>query len=373
MAIDLAKFRYYVKLDELSGTRFDSSSHANDLITASGTSNAVPAKINDGLQFTTTNAYMQTAASASLGLGPIDFTIWGWWSNDTPVVLGQYDMVNKSGADAYLLECARVGSSSTMHWHFGHALTPSGNATIDSVAFTPDSDLHFVMLEHVIATKTFNLYIDDVTTPNATLNYLGTLATATSDVLQMGLPSGLQAPTFDEVAIYAGLLTQDDKNCVFNGGNGGTYPDFCDTAVNFTFDAEIDFFASFFSAEAGLGSFATSPTLRRPYLAREITHNFNIEGTLPQAKQKRAKFGFLFGQTGRPRGSVLGRIYFWADGQRLDGYVTIRAYQYIRRQNALFEFACPIQMVGRELWFEIWWFTNDVTLGNRGCDLVALN
>lgn len=238
MAIDPTKFRAYWKLDEASGTRADSSSHANDLITAVGASGAVAGKINNGLQVTGINGYMATAASVTLGLGAIDFTIWGWW-NSYSAFVGQFDMLNKAGTDQYFLEAARSGSSSTITWQFSHALTPSGFAGVQSLQFAPDGAFHFVMVEHIVATKTFNIYIDDVTAPNQTSTYSGTMAVATSNVVKMGLPSFGQTPTFDEVAIYEAALSPADKSCVFNAGVGGTYPDFCNPNSCINFQARI--------------------------------------------------------------------------------------------------------------------------------------
>lgn len=285
MPVPLSPFRFYWNLNESSGTRFDSTPNRNDLITAVGSPTAATGKIGNGLQTSVpviAQSYMETASSLSVSLGPIDFTMWGWYnmnSDDTSfgeiiATVGGYFLSNTGGF-----------GTGKMNWAFRHPLDPSGFASITGPAITVDSAFHFVMLEHIVATKTLNLFVDDVTTAITTTTYTGTLAAPVATQARAGYRGGnVGAPwVVDELALYAAVLTQPEKDCVFNSGAGGTYPIFCGTN-NVYFQAQMARGADQFPVSSDAlgtvtGYLLTDPTPGTRYIVKMPVSDIN--GVLP--------------------------------------------------------------------------------------------
>jgi hypothetical protein len=212
----------YWKLDETSGTRFDSAG-TNNLTDNGGVGSTIGKQGNAAL-FSGSND-LALPSSTDLRLDNTDFTVSFWVNFDTlPAgdfisILGKHDT-----------------TSSREYWFYRHSatnkisflLSTDGSSTdfINTVGPTLNTgQWYFVVGERNNATNTATLYIHDgITWDNGSITSNGVWAG--TSLFGISRPGGFHrlAGSVDEVGIWERLLTPAERTQLYNGGAGITYP-----------------------------------------------------------------------------------------------------------------------------------------------------
>lgn len=210
----------YWKLDEASGTRYDS--HGTNHLTDNNTVASATGKIGTAADFESTNTeYLSCADNASLSTGDIDFT-YSCWINPESLVI--YPVIIRKGSDIndnveYVLYYDTVNNA----LKFG--VTWSGNyGEVSSGSSLSTATWYFVVFHHdsvnnqlaisvnggTLQTTSWSLGVDDSAFPFC----LG------ASVGQSLWWDGL----IDEVGFWKRVLTSGERTQLYNGGSGLAYP-----------------------------------------------------------------------------------------------------------------------------------------------------
>lgn len=210
----------YWKLDEASGTRYDS--HGTNHLTDNNTVASATGKIGTAADFESTNTeYLSCDDNASLSTGDIDFT-YSCWIN--PESLVSYPVIIRKGSDIndnveYVLYYDTVNNAlkfgATWSGNYGEVSSGSSlsTATWYFVVFHHDSvnnQLAISVNGGTLQTTSWSLGVDDSAFPFC----LG------ASVGQSLWWDGL----IDEVGFWKRVLTSGERTQLYNGGSGLAYP-----------------------------------------------------------------------------------------------------------------------------------------------------
>lgn len=212
----------YWKLDEASGTRFDSvgSSHLTDYNTV-GTATG---RIGTAISYATgnTDKYLGCADNDALSMGDIDFTIAGWFKRTDNSAQGM--LANKwnwnTPSREYLLEY-----NTADHARFYIATT--GQTQVGVVdSFDPSiGDWTWICGWHDATANTLNIQVNARTVVSTSHSGGVNNGTATFTIGPYSVLSNYaSAMDIDEVGIWKRVLTSDERTTLYNSGAGLTYP-----------------------------------------------------------------------------------------------------------------------------------------------------
>jgi len=111
----------------------------------------------------------------------------------------------------------------------------------------------------------------------------------------------------------------------------------------------------------------------RPYVAKEVTGNFDGNGPSQETKKRAALF-VLFGTSKLQKGTKIGTLTCFSDNHQVGRY-PIKVGQRVgnRYSSSLFSQALPVSMTGEELWFEMEFTDRSLVLQNRLVEYSILN
>lgn len=217
----------YWKLDEASGDAIDAHG-ANDL-TDTNTVGTATGILNDGRDFERDNSEQFTDAdNADLSTGDIDFSVSLWIkfeslaAFDTQILAGKAEFID--AADGYEWVVMFSGSSERL------ALAVSNGTTSTSVTANTFGALsagvwHHVVAWHDAASNEIGLSVNR--TEDTAAHSAG--AHDSTRLFRLGTDGsgGRYADgVMDEVGFWKRVLTTDEKDDLYNSGNGLSYDDF---------------------------------------------------------------------------------------------------------------------------------------------------
>ena len=211
----------YWKLDEASGTRYDSVLTSGNDLTDNNTVGSAEGKQGNAASFVAANNETLTkAASAELSFGDVDFTIAAWFNTGTKVD-GTIVSVWENGVGVnYALQLDGSGTKVQMRTFDAW---PGDIALYDTVV--NDSEWHLAIGWYDAAADTVNIQVDNTTVvttassgapPGTTLTFAIGGIVGTDVLCWNGL--------IDEVGIWSRVLTADERAALYNSGDGVTYP-----------------------------------------------------------------------------------------------------------------------------------------------------
>ncbi len=196
-----------------------------------GTVTEVPAKVVNGWQTVNSNTrWVQVADSALLSPVADVFYIWGWMKMSdlsVPQVLVDKGQVTPGGQE-YSAGFLPGPGGLTPRFNFYVSNSGSGSVSASLLANTfgaPSVDT-FYFVE--VWWDGVNIYIAvNRGTPDST-PWSAPIFDGTADLTLCRSTSSGQTVTVDEVGIRIGSIpTDEERDCLYNAGNGGTYPLFC--------------------------------------------------------------------------------------------------------------------------------------------------
>lgn len=219
----------YLAMEQaVAAVQVDSTGNGNSgTPTGTGTMVSVAGKVGNALQFPSNGdvggqKYLTVANSATLQLGNLDCTLWGWYRQDNLLSGGL--LINKSLQ--WLFEVFRSGADffefyDVYYGGVGAFTRLSFNAVYAGAVWT------FWMVEYTASTRTARLYRNNVLTTSAVLPAVS--VHSASDLLIGETLSGTVGATMthDEQGIASRIFTSDERDCLYNGGSPGAYPGFC--------------------------------------------------------------------------------------------------------------------------------------------------
>lgn len=216
----------YWKLDEASGTRLDSLNGCGGSgcdLSDNNTVTSATGKVGTAAEFTAANSeYLSHADHADLSTGNINFTIAGWvyLTNNSANRM----IVSKwGGSNEY--ELGYFSSSN----RFGFQVEgpgPSGGGVLANNLGAPSLNTwYFVLAWHDATNDLIGIQVNHGT-PNTTGFSAGVNDTSTAFAIgRRGNDNGgYLNGRIDEVGFWKRLLTDDEKDCLWNDGDGNTYP-----------------------------------------------------------------------------------------------------------------------------------------------------
>lgn len=105
--------------------------------------------------------------------------------------------------------------------------------------------------------------------------------------------------------------------------------------------------------------------------ARVVLRPYDAENA-PEARAKRLALLSIYGSTASPKGTPIGTVRFYADGQQV-GAAPLLAGLAFRRKGALVEVAPPNPVPAEVGWVELDFIVNDIELRDVVCEYVPLN
>lgn len=210
----LASLISYWKLEETSGTRYDSVvASANNLTDENTVTQGVGVNGNAAQLVSANLERLSIADNPSLSMGDIDFTIAVWANLDTnqawatPIAKYTEYMVQRNGAGSYRFGVTHDGAT------FKY---------VDSLVTPSTATWYFIVAWHDSVANTINIQINNGTAQSAahTLGvFNGTHFFALGDTEGAWFNGRL-----DEAAVWKRVLTATERTNLYNSGNGVTYP-----------------------------------------------------------------------------------------------------------------------------------------------------
>lgn len=210
----------YWKLDEASGTRYDS--HATNHLTDNNTVGSATGKINNAANFNDSSSeYLSRDTNSDLESGDIDWTISCWVYAETgSQSYNDHIFVSKDmiGDREYV-----VGYTEYESWgyiaQFNGITVTTGDTNINT--------MKFIVAWHDAATNTLNIQIN-----NGTIFSIGTggvYGAAGAAPFRIGSRNytgseGYNKGLIDEVGFWKRVLTSQERTLLYNSGSGLTYP-----------------------------------------------------------------------------------------------------------------------------------------------------
>lgn len=213
----------YWKLDEASGSRFDSTANGSTL-TDNNTVTQVVGKVAFAAQFTAANSESLSAAdNAALSMGDIGFTIACWAFLDS--VTARRAFVLKAAGSAntseYMLRTSGTGAAALVTFSVGNGVA---SGAVSSVAPLVAGQWYFLAGRYDSVNDLVRLRVD--TTDLTPVSYAGgSFDSANTFTLGRWIAGGdFMDGAIDEVGIWKRHLTDAELTTLRNGGNGVTYP-----------------------------------------------------------------------------------------------------------------------------------------------------
>jgi hypothetical protein len=213
----------YWKLDETSGTRFDSTANSNDL-TDNNTVGSGTGKIGNAAQFVAANSeYLDLSSASGLLAGTGGVTVAAWVKpdvvNQTQQIAGLWD--GSTSTDQY-----RIGSLSTGEY-FVQVRDNSGTTALTTIAGSAVSGAWRLVFGWYDATaQTINLQVfDGSTNPTSSLSFTATLNVPSSPLFNVAKGGAVYYDgLIDELGSWQRVLTLTERTQLWNSGSGLTYP-----------------------------------------------------------------------------------------------------------------------------------------------------
>lgn len=220
----------YWKLDEASGTRFDSVvASANDLTNNGSTQ--VAGKIGNAVSLASASSqWLAAPSNASLQTG-VSFTIAAWvYLTD---IAGNYTIASKyqgGGQNEWALYFNQSDHAPTNRFSFGASSNGSTATFLDATTFGAPSATtwYLVIAWYDSVAQTINIQVDNGTADSVA--FTGGMFSGTSEfdigrLLTLYYMNG----RVDEVGFWkgagsAGVLTATQRTNLYNSGNGTTHP-----------------------------------------------------------------------------------------------------------------------------------------------------
>lgn len=216
----------YWKLDEASGTRFDSvnTSHLTD----NNTVTQAAGKIGSAASFDEANAeYLSVATNPNIETGDISYTwsawVWGDATTVAPNVADARAFIGKfASADGEFLVYYAPNSGCFRMRHLG-----GGGVTIlSAIAFGPmvASTWYHVLAWRDKGAGTINMQINNSAVISTASARTPTDLTSSLYIGNAPLANWYWHGRVDEVGFWKRVLTASERTRLYNGGAGKTYP-----------------------------------------------------------------------------------------------------------------------------------------------------
>jgi hypothetical protein len=213
----------WYKYEESSGTRVNAHTPGTHDATATGTVGSTTGKRGNAVFFDTTgtNRRLTVANHANLVMGDTPFTIAGWvhflTGGDTSELIIQKGIAGAAGGEWGL---SRTNSTNSLNFIVRNA---ADSASVTASVTVSDSAWHYIVAQHDPDTNLISIELNrgtPVTTALSGGSFTG------SNAVNMGAHSaGAEFRGYqDELTIYRRLLTTNDKDRLYNGSAGMTYP-----------------------------------------------------------------------------------------------------------------------------------------------------
>ena len=212
----------YWKLDEASGTRYDSVGSNN--LTDYNTVGTTTGRIGTAISFASgnTDKYLGCADNDALSMGDIDFTIAGWFK--VTATNGNGQLVNKWDWNIPSREYL-VDVHPSTYCRFAIAQTDQTQASVADTFYPSIGDWTFLVAWHDATANTINIQVNARTLVSTA--HSGGVNNGTA-AFTIGPYSVLSNYAFsidiDEVGIWKRVLTSDERTALYNSGAGFTYP-----------------------------------------------------------------------------------------------------------------------------------------------------
>jgi hypothetical protein len=213
----------YWKLDEASGTRFDSA--GSNHLTDNATVTQAAGIISNAAEFTAANSEsLSILDNAALSMGDIDFTVdaWVYLTDKTAIraVLAKWN--NSANHREYLLWYNN--STDRFIFSVSNDGTAQGVATADNLGSPSLNTWYYIHAEHDAALDKIRISVNNGT-PNETAWTTGVLDS--DSTFRIGANSqNIQHfnGRIDECGVWKRLLSAVEKASRYNGGAGLSYP-----------------------------------------------------------------------------------------------------------------------------------------------------
>lgn len=235
----------YWKLDEISGTRYDSTGNKSSLVD-NNTVTSETGKLNNAARLTSANSeYLSVADNSALSItGDMSWSFWlqpgpsAIGSTTDPVLFMKYAASNLS----YYMQI-KVDGIQLINSDDGTTSGSSGYITTDTMALT-GTWYHFVCT-YTASSGTFEVYQNGVSKGTAT----GTLKTSIYDgngVTEIGRytagTSNYYNGLIDEVGIWSRVLSETEVASLYNSGDGLAYSSISPytSQANWTYEQDFE-------------------------------------------------------------------------------------------------------------------------------------
>jgi len=215
----------YWKLDEASGTRYDS--HGTNDLADNGTVTSATGKLGAAGDFEVDNIeYLSIASNSSLNTGDIDFTFSAWVrleSKGANRFIIAKDHIT-SGQREYALYYSSVADRFRFELH--SATDSATNVTANALGSPALSTWYFIVAWYDSAADMMYIQVNNGTVNSAAK---GTLQAGSSAEFRIGARqyTGLVQPfdgLIDEVGFWKRVLTSDERTQLYNSGSALPYP-----------------------------------------------------------------------------------------------------------------------------------------------------
>lgn len=211
------------ELNETSGTRVDAHTNGLDLTEVNSVTSDTGIQGNAAEFVEANSERLYVASDAAIAFGDEDFSVCGWFkssSSGTEGLLGKWNAGTNSRE--YML---RIETSGALRWFVSPNGTSNTNIT-HSTTGLQDGSWHFFIVYHDSVNNLIGVSVDG-----------GAFQTkAYSSGVDDGTQEfhiGYQGPTngqylgglMDEVAIFSEVLSDDNRDWLYNSGSGRSYSD----------------------------------------------------------------------------------------------------------------------------------------------------
>ena len=224
-------------LDETSGTREDA--HGTNDLTDNNTVGYTTGKKSNAADFISSNSEsLSIGDNASVSTGDIDFSLCGWmYLNDVDTYSGP--LVSKWHTTTtnreFILEYLQVNNRFTFY------VSPDGSDAskvlikADSFGKPSSSVWYFACAWHDAANNTINIQVNNGTVDSSSFSNGVFDSVSTLNIGRVSPSSTLYHNGYiDEVAFYKRVLTADEREYLYNSGNGREYCEVADTCATAT-------------------------------------------------------------------------------------------------------------------------------------------
>lgn len=207
-------------LDEASGTRNDS--HGSNHLTDNNTVGNTAGKVGNAAQFTKSNSeYLSISDNASLSSSDLDFAFGGWvYFSSLTGATGVLGKVTSSAANSeYAIDVD--GTNLRVYQYYANGTA----AKVLSYGTVSTSTWYFIVAWHDATSDTLNIQVNNGTPLSTAYTNGFQNSTAPFNLGQAQSSAGFMNGYQDEFFFYRRLLSSDEREWLYNSGNGRTYCD----------------------------------------------------------------------------------------------------------------------------------------------------